>query len=149
MATARARKGASRPLSDAERRWLLDQLLERGTRTPAAADPAAGAGEASSVIVRPAAPEPTAAPAPGTAPERSTAVAVAGTAARPAAAPPRLADRDLPSAPPAPEPGVLIPQFPTRDAHRAAPAVDLTRYRAVFACMVQARDAPTEPSEFG
>ena len=138
MATARARKDAARFLSANERRWLLDQVLRREPRTPVPADAATGAEEASSVIVRPAtaAPDPPVAPTKGTAPEPG------------ALAPPVLPA--MPALPIAPEPGPMIPQYSTRDAHRAASEVDIRRYRAVFACCCeQARDAPTEQSPSG
>ena len=166
MATARARKDSGRPLSEPERRWLLDQMLRRGSRTPAAAEAAAGAEEASSMIVRPApaVPEPPPAPAPGAAaeagafsgpslrgglpaspaladPEAGAAAPAGGTAQR---SPPRLAQRAASPTSREPEPGPMIPRIPTPDAHRAAPVVDIRRYRAVFACSMQARETPTE-----
>jgi hypothetical protein len=149
MATARARREGGRPLNAAERRWLLGQMLQRGTRRAVAAEVAAEAEEASSVIVRPAPAAPQSPPAPttGAAEEQG---AFAGPSLRgglPAS--PALAERAPPDAPMAPEPGPMIPQYSTRDAHRAAPAVDLRRYRAVFACSMQARDAPTEQSPSG
>ncbi len=175
MATARARGDAGRTLRDTERRWLLDQMLRRQAEDPAVAEVAAGAEEASSVIVRPervtsepkrviagrAEPEPgafagpslrggLASPVPAAAPP-ARARAPAPPGAEPATSRPRrLADLAAPTTPRAPEPGPGIPRFSTRDAHRAAPAVDLRRYRAVFACCcTQARDAPTEESESG
>jgi len=165
MATARARRETGRSLSAAERRWLLGQMARRGKRDPAAAEVAAEAEEASSVIVRPerAASDPPAPPGKGAAPEHGAFIGptlLAGLQASPAleepesAAPPRLADRAAPAteSPMAPGTGPMIPRYSTRDAHRAAPAVDLRRYRAVFACCCdqeQAREAPTEQSPSG
>jgi len=63
------------------------------------------------------------------------------TAAAAAAAPPRTADRPAASA----RSGTS--RSPTRSAHRAAPVVEQTMYRAVFACCCeQVRGAPTDKS---
>ena len=166
MAIARVHKEAPRPLNDTEQRWLLEQLLRRQTSEPAAAGAAATSKEASSMIVRPASTvtDPFAASATGSgsepvdpgvvpiAPARFPERGAEPTAApaRPAeagvelaevpAAPPRLPDR--PAAASSREPT----RSPTRSAHRAAPVVEHAKYRAVFACCMQARDAPTEQS---
>lgn len=202
MATARARKGDTRPLSATEQRWLLDQLHRTATPTPAATSAAVGSEEASSMIVRPSPETPgrPAAPATGTAPGEAASIAAIlptppgpGVPATIAAAPPpgtppavvppaveaepttapvlpnrigkrtgahgaatrrapRLAERPAPAAPAAPETGPMIPQLSAEGAVTTAAPVDLTRYRAVFACccgVEQARDTPTEQSPSG
>jgi len=71
-----------------------------------------------------------------------------GARAAPVRRPSRLAERATVKAA-SPESASLNPQYSTMAAHRAAPVVELTRYRAVFACCMQARDAPTEQSPSG
>jgi hypothetical protein len=72
-----------------------------------------------------------------------------GARPAPVKRPSRLAERATTVKAASPESASLTPQYSTMAAHRAAPVVELTRYRAVFACCMQARDAPTEqlPSE--
>ena len=170
MATTRARKGDARTLSASEQRWLLDQMVRRSTPTPSASESAVGSEEASSMIERPGAvtPVPPAAPATGATPGDAVSETSGGTTApgdlvtttgtpvpvaerlrartSPVRRPSRLAERATTVKAASPESASLNPQYSTMAAHRAAPVVELTRYRAVFACCMQARDAPTEQS---
>ena len=108
-------------------------MIERPT--PAAAVAHAGAEEREAAI---AAPPPLASPAPEA--ERATHV-LSASGPDPALAPPappKFPDR--PSArfePTAPRP-------PARRVPRASPGMESTKYRAVFACCMEATDTPTK-----
>lgn len=134
-----APEGPTRALNTTERLWLLEQLIQRRS-ADAVGEPAADAGGTSDMNGKlpvtheaPAAPPPVrrateTEPAPVTEPAAAAVrptLAAIGAAARAAHASAAAAATHI-----------------ARSAHRATPRADVTPYRAVFACAMNAQDAP-------
>jgi len=136
----------SRPLSTTERRWLLDQMARHGNGGVAAQPAAISGGISDMISSDPGAHEPTAAAAETPALRAELAPAGEMSAAPLAPARPTLVARATArtattraTAATAAAAGQV-----GRSASRAAPRLEGTPYRAVFACAMRAQAAPEE-----
>ena len=141
-ADVQGRETAARPLTTTELRWLLDQMARR-KNGGVAAEPATDPGGTSDMISsNPGAQGSTASRTAIPVTPASETVTVPGTEIAVAAARPTLVA--LAAARAARASAAVHGTQNARSAPRAAPRADDTPYRAVFACALQAKDAPGE-----